>query len=65
MCIRDRAELLYRSNPDKEVIKKYNHLVQETAKFMYSFATYDELGVRSVSYTHLDVYKRQIQDIGL
>ena len=42
------AELLYRSNPDKEVIEKYNHLVQETAKFMYSFATYDELGVRFI-----------------
>ena len=37
------AELIYRANPSQEVLDKYNHLVQETAKFMYSFATYDEL----------------------
>ena len=36
------AELVYRANPSDEVIRKYNRLVQETAKFMYSFATYDE-----------------------
>lgn len=37
------AELIYRDKPSDEVIKKYNRLVQETATFMYSFATYDEL----------------------
>jgi len=42
------AELIYRSNPSPEVIKKYNHLVQETAKFMYSFATYDQLKSRYI-----------------
>lgn len=42
------AELIYRANPSEEVIKKYNRLVQETAKFMYSFATYDELEGRFV-----------------
>lgn len=36
------AELVYRANPSDEVIRKYNRLVQETAKFMYSFATYDD-----------------------
>lgn len=36
------AELIYRSNPTPEVVERYNRLVQETAKFMYSFATYDE-----------------------
>ena len=36
------AELLYRSNPNAEVLKKYNKLVQETAEFMYSFATYEK-----------------------
>lgn len=36
------AELLYRSNPGAEVIKKYNKMVQETATFMYSFATYEK-----------------------
>lgn len=42
------AELVYRANPSDEVIKKYNHLVQETAKFMYSFATYDEFHGRFI-----------------
>ena len=39
MCITDRT---------KEVLEKYNRLVQETAEFMYSFATYDELEGRYV-----------------
>lgn len=42
------AELVYRANPSDEVIKKYNHLVQETAKFMYFFATYDEFHGRFI-----------------
>ncbi|MBP1612704.1 MAG: hypothetical protein H6Q13_152 [Bacteroidetes bacterium] len=42
------AELIYRSNPNSDVLKKYNRLVQETAKFMYSFATYDEANKRYV-----------------
>lgn len=42
------AELVYRANPSPEVIAKYNHLVQETAAFMYSFATYEELEGRFV-----------------
>lgn len=42
------AELVYRANPNPEVIQKYNRLVQETAEFMYSFATYDELEGRFV-----------------
>lgn len=42
------AELIYRSNPSAEVLKKYGHLVQETAEFMASFADYDELEGRYV-----------------
>lgn len=42
------AELVYRANPSDEIIQKYNHLVQETAKFMYSFATYDEFHGRYI-----------------
>ncbi len=42
------AELLYRANPNDSIINKYNHLVQETAKFMYSFATYDEFHSRFI-----------------
>ena len=42
------AELIYRANPSDEVLKEYYQLVQETAKFMYSFAVYDELGGRFV-----------------
>ncbi|WP_321436205.1 hypothetical protein [uncultured Bacteroides sp.] len=36
------VELLYRSNPTPAMIKKYNKMVQETAAFMYSFATYEK-----------------------
>lgn len=42
------AELIYRSNPSEEVIQKYGFLVDETAQFMASFATYDELKGRYV-----------------
>lgn len=42
------AELVYRANPSDEVIKKYNRLVQETAEFMYAFATYDEFHGRFI-----------------
>ena len=42
------AELIYRNNPSDEVIKKYGFLVKETAEFMASFATYDELEGRYV-----------------
>ena len=42
------AELLYRANPDETIAKKYNRLIQETAEFMYDFATYDELEGRFV-----------------
>ena len=42
------AELVYRNNPSDEFIKEYYDLIQETAKFMYSFATYDELESRFI-----------------
>lgn len=42
------AELIYRNNPSDEVIKKYGFLVGETAEFMASFATYEELEGRYV-----------------
>lgn len=42
------AELIYRSNPSDEVIKKYGDLVEETAKFMASFADYDQLEGRFI-----------------
>lgn len=42
------AELIYRANPTPEVVAKYNRLVQETARFIYSFAVYDELEGRFV-----------------
>ena len=37
------AELIYRNNPSQEILDKYGFLVEETARFMASFATYDEL----------------------
>jgi len=42
------SELIYRNNPDKKVLEKYNFLVQETAEFMASFATYDQAKNRYV-----------------
>lgn len=36
------ADLVYRSNPSPEILKKYGDLVEETAEFMASFATYDK-----------------------
>ena len=42
------AELIYRSHPSKEVLEKYAKLIDETAKFMFSFATYDQLEGRYV-----------------
>ncbi|MDR2841217.1 MAG: hypothetical protein LBV75_08200 [Paludibacter sp.] len=42
------AELLYRNNPSPEIIAKYAELVNATAEFMASFATYDELEGRYV-----------------
>lgn len=42
------AELIYRNNPSNEVLEKYSFLVNETAEFMASFATYDELEGRYV-----------------
>ncbi len=35
------AELAYRANPTDSTLARYARLVDETAKFMYSFATYE------------------------
>jgi len=42
------AELVYRNKPTKEVLEKYNKLVQETAEFMASFADYDKVKDRYI-----------------
>lgn len=42
------AELMYRNNPTPETLEKYKDLVLETAKFMASFPTYEELEIRYV-----------------
>lgn len=42
------AELLYRVNPSADIINRYNSLVQSTAEFMYSFATYDKQNDRYI-----------------
>ncbi|MDR1543929.1 MAG: hypothetical protein LBS50_05890 [Prevotellaceae bacterium] len=36
------AELLYRDSPDDSILNRYYPLVQETARFMYDFATCEE-----------------------
>ncbi|MDE6371560.1 MAG: hypothetical protein K2K92_08745, partial [Duncaniella sp.] len=35
------AELLYRANPDPKLLEQFGEQVEETAKFMESFVTYD------------------------
>ena len=47
------AELIYRTNPSDSIIQKYNRLIQETAEFMYSFATYDEANDRYILKGHI------------
>lgn len=42
------AELVYRANPCEETLQKYQKLVQQTAEFMYSFASYDDARDRFV-----------------
>lgn len=42
------AELIYRNNPSDSILNRYSHLIEETAKFMYSFASYDEKNDRYV-----------------
>lgn len=42
------AELVYRANPSDEFLRKYAHLVEETARFMYSFADYDMMEGRYI-----------------
>ena len=42
------SELLYRANPNDSVLNQYYDLVQETAKFMASFAEYDGMGNRYI-----------------
>ncbi len=42
------AELVYRDHPSPGVIAKYERLVNETAEFMASFATYDEASNRYI-----------------
>lgn len=42
------AELIYRACPSEAFLREYNPLIQETARFMYSFASYDEANQRYV-----------------
>jgi len=42
------AELLYRQNSSQEIIDKYYPLIESTAEFMYSFATYDTVNDRYI-----------------
>lgn len=36
------AELLYRNNPDREILERYREIVFETAEFMASYAAWDD-----------------------
>lgn len=35
------SELLYRAEPSQKIVDKYKDMIQQTAEFMYSFASYD------------------------
>ena len=59
MCIRDRYNLIQRNSE-----KFYSvNLVYRTEKEILPYCEKHNLGFLPVSYTHLDVYKRQLQDI--
>lgn len=42
------AELVYRANPSQEFLDEFAPLIEETARFMYSFADYDMLDGRYI-----------------
>lgn len=42
------AELLYRAHPSQLLLDKYGELIDQTADFMYSFATYDQTNDRYI-----------------
>ncbi len=42
------AELLYRDDPGSGLLDRYGDLVEKTAEFMHSFATYDSINSRYV-----------------
>ncbi len=42
------AELMYRNDPSAEVLEKYKNVVFETADFIASFPTYEELEIRYI-----------------
>lgn len=42
------AELMYRANPDRKLLERYYPMIEETAKFMASFADWDPKGNRYV-----------------
>lgn len=47
------AELVYRSNHDDAFLKRFYPLVEETTKFMYSFANYDKKNKRYILKGHI------------
>lgn len=42
------AELLYRCNPSKDLLKQYGEMIDQTAEFMADFATYDKAQKRYI-----------------
>ncbi len=42
------AELLYRVNPSRKIVEDYADMIESTAEFMYSFASYDKANDRYI-----------------
>ena len=60
MCIRDRVRVMTGSN-DNSSLGLYK-AVEKTDENGNNYFAYEEMFTGPVSYTHLDVYKRQIYD---
>ena len=56
MCIRDRAYIMVDDQPDGKVKVELGDDPDRTGSYSFSFTLHN---LTAVSYTHLDVYKRQ------
>ena len=70
MCIRDRDDIIVTGGITDEKINDLEESLglefrKEIREYLHQYGIIIGYGVETVSYTHLDVYKRQISDIKL